>query len=67
MSIVTKRLDESRYIALVTEVGLNPGGTVLHGDPAPTRKGAQQPQLFGACLSLLCIRGGGFGAVVDCI
>ena len=36
----------------------------LHGDAAP-RKGAQQsPQLFGACISLLC-RGRGFCAVVN--
>jgi len=32
--------------------------------PSPPRKGAQQPQLFGARLSLLC-RGRGFCAVVN--
>jgi len=29
---------------LGTEVGLGLGDTVLDGDPAPPRKGAQQPQ-----------------------
>jgi len=32
---------------LGTEVGLGPGDIVLDGDPAPPRKGAQQPPLFG--------------------
>jgi len=33
------------------EVGLGPGDTALDGDPAPPRKGAQQPPpLFGPCL-----------------
>ena len=32
-----------------TEVGLGPGNAVLHGDPAPPRKGAQQtPSNFSA-------------------
>jgi len=36
---------------LDTEVGLGPAGDiVLDGDPAPPRKGAQQPPLFGPCL-----------------
>ena len=30
-------------IPLGMEVGLGPGHTVLDGDPAPPRKGAQQP------------------------
>ena len=29
------------------EVGLGPGHNVLDGDPAPRRKGAQQPPIFG--------------------
>jgi len=29
-----------------TEVGLGPGHVVLDGDPAPPRKGAQQPPTF---------------------
>ena len=33
-----------------TEVGLVPGHIVLDGDPAPPRKWAQQPPLFGPCL-----------------
>jgi len=32
---------------LGTEVGLGPGDIVLDGDPAPSRKGAHQPPLFG--------------------
>jgi len=32
-----------------TEVGLGPGHIVLHGDPAPPKKGAQPP-IFGPCL-----------------
>ena len=33
------------------EVRLGPGDIVLDGDPAPPRKGAQQPSpLFGTCL-----------------
>jgi len=43
MSIVAKRLDASGYHALGTEVGLGAGQIVLDGDPAPPRKGAQQP------------------------
>ena len=35
---------------LCTEVGLDPGDIVLDGAPAPSRKGAQQPPLFGSCL-----------------
>jgi len=35
---------------LGTEVGLGPGDIVLDGDPAPPRKGVQQPPLFGSCL-----------------
>jgi len=31
---------------LGTEVGLGPGYIVLHGDPAPPRKRAQQPYTF---------------------
>jgi len=34
-----------------TEIGLGPDGIVLDGDPAPPSKGAQQPPLFGPCLS----------------
>jgi len=61
--------DSGIRITLSAEVGLGPGDTVVHGDPAlPPRKGAQQSptQLFGACLSLLC-RGRGFCAVVNYI
>jgi len=36
---------------LGTEVGLGPGGIVLDNDPAPPRKGAQQPSLFGPLCS----------------
>ena len=32
------------------EVGLGPGHSELDGDPAPPRKGAQQPSLSGPCL-----------------
>ena len=32
------------------EVGLGPGHIVLGGDPAPPRKGAQQPPVFDSCL-----------------
>jgi len=35
---------------LVRGVGLGPGHIVLDGDPSPTRKGAQQPLIFGSCL-----------------
>ena len=35
---------------LSTEVGLGAGEIVLHGDPAPPRKWAQQPPLFGPYL-----------------
>ena len=35
---------------LDVEVGLGPGHIVLDGYPAPLRKGAQQPPVFGACL-----------------
>jgi len=31
---------------LGTKVGLGPGRIVLHGDPAPLRKGAQHPANF---------------------
>jgi len=31
---------------LSTEVGFDPGQVVLDGDPAPPRKGAQQPPTF---------------------
>jgi len=37
-------------LPLVTEVGVGPGDTVLDGDPAPPRKGAQQPPSLGPCL-----------------
>ena len=33
-------------IPLGTEVSLGPGDIVLHGDPAPPRKAAQQPPTF---------------------
>jgi len=33
-----------------TEIGLSPGHIVLDGDPAPPRKGTQQPPLFAPCL-----------------
>jgi len=46
-SIVTKRLDGSRYVPLGTEVGLGLGHTVLHGNPPAPRKEAQQlPSTF---------------------
>jgi len=32
------------------EVGLVPSDIVLDGDPAPLRKGARHPPLFGLCL-----------------
>jgi len=35
---------------LGTEVGLSPGDIELDGNPAPSRKGGQQPPLFGQCL-----------------
>jgi len=35
---------------LGTEVGIGPGNIVLHGDPPPPAKGAQQPPLFCSCL-----------------
>jgi len=45
--IVTKWLDGSGYPALVTNVGLSLGDTVLHGDPAPPRgKGHSSPPTF---------------------
>jgi len=37
---------------LGTDVGLGPGDIVLDGNPAPPRKGVQQPPLFGPCLYL---------------
>ena len=40
---------------LGTEVGLSPGNIVLDGDPAPPRKGAQQPPTFRP-LSILAKR-----------
>ena len=36
--------------SLGKEGGLGPGDIELDGDPAPPRKGAQQPPLFGPCL-----------------
>jgi len=46
-------------------IGLGPGHIVLGGDPAPpTERGTAAPQLFSACLSLLC-SGRGFYAVVN--
>jgi len=35
---------------LGTDVGLGPGHIVLHGDPAPARKGHGRPPFFGSCL-----------------
>jgi len=36
---------------LGTEVGFDPGDIVVDGDPAhPTKRGVQQPSLFGSCL-----------------
>ena len=35
---------------LDTEVGLGPGDNALDRDPAPTRKRAQQPTIFGPCI-----------------
>jgi len=40
---------------LGTEVGFCPGDIVLGGDPAPPRKGAQQPPLFDPLCSTLQI------------
>jgi len=37
-------------MSLATEVDLGPDDIVLDEDPAPPRKGAQQPPLFGPCL-----------------
>jgi len=52
---------------LGTEVGLGPGHIVLGGDSAPmTERGTAAPQLFSACLSLLC-SGRGFYVVVKYI
>ena len=43
--VLWPRLDGSRcYCA---EAGIGPGDILLDGDPAPRRKGAQQPPLFG--------------------
>ena len=52
MSIVAKRLDESRHHFVVgMEVGLGPGHIVLDGDPAPpTNQGTAPPPIFGPCL-----------------
>jgi len=50
MSVVVKRLDESRCSLLGTEVGLGPGGTMLDGDPAPPPTKGHPPPIFGACL-----------------
>ena len=36
---------------LGVEVGLDAGNIVLDGGPAPPRKGAHQPPVFGPCLS----------------
>jgi len=33
--LVAKRLDGSRKMPLATDVGLDPGDIVLHGDPSP--------------------------------
>jgi len=56
-----------RDAAWYTEVGLGPGHIVLGGEPAPpTERGTAAPQLFSACLSLLC-SGRGFYAVVNYI
>jgi len=35
------------------KVGLGPGDILLDEDPDPPGKGAQQPPLFGGCLSWL--------------
>jgi len=50
MSVVANRLDGSRcHLARTTEKGLGAGHIVLDGEPAPPRKGAQQPpSLFSA-------------------
>jgi len=50
MSIVAKRLDGSSKMPFGTEVGLGQGHIVLDGDLAPSKKGAQQPPIFGPCL-----------------
>jgi len=53
---------------LGTEVDLGPGHIVLGGDPAPPDgKGHSSPQLFSACLSLLCSGRGFYNAVVNYI
>ena len=53
MSIVAKRLDESRCHLLGTEVGY--GDIVLDGDPAPpTKKGNAAPHFSGQ--TAVCIR-----------
>jgi len=44
MSVVAKRLDESRCSLLGTEVGLDPGRTVLDGDPTPLPTKGHSPQ-----------------------
>jgi len=43
MSVVHGQMAEWIKMPLGTEVGLSPGHTVLDGDPAPLRKGVQQP------------------------
>jgi len=49
---------------LGTEVGLVPGHIVLGGDSAPPDgKGHSSPQLFSACLSLLCSGRGSYAVV----
>jgi len=35
---------------LGTDIGLGPGYTVLDENPAPPKKGAQQPPIFSPCL-----------------
>jgi len=47
--IVAKRLD-GLGCHLVWRYRHGPGDIVLDGDPAPPRKGTQQPPLFGPCL-----------------
>jgi len=40
---VAKQLDASERHLVATEIGLGPGDSVLDENPAPPRKGAQQP------------------------